>query len=273
MSKFNAYVIRATFALLFFMAVAPAIFALTNITPVAQASKSTAMVPVAHYAIVTKADVTAATAATAQPGDGVIRITTRVCGTAANWQAVAAANNIRADSSPPYLVLLGQVLQVSCSGGPTVQPAPAAPASPQVNTQAGWADPLPDNTPFCNYWQLRTRADGTTYRHAGEDIPAGAGTPIRAAAAGTVSVGWQADGAGNYTMINHGGGVWTVYMHQSSFAVTSGWLAAGQIIGYVGSTGDSEGPHLHFEVQPYGLWNGTTSPAIWMRNHGAPIGC
>jgi murein DD-endopeptidase MepM/ murein hydrolase activator NlpD len=75
-----------------------------------------------------------------------------------------------------------------------------------------------------------------------------------------VSTGWQSGGAGNYVMINHGGGIWTVSMHLSSFAVRSGWVSAGQTVGYVGSTGNSSGAHLHWETHTGGLWHGRVNP-------------
>jgi murein DD-endopeptidase MepM/ murein hydrolase activator NlpD len=90
--------------------------------------------------------------------------------------------------------------------------------------------------------------------HEGIDIAAGAGTPIRAAAAGTVIYAGWLGGYGNLTVIDHGGGVATAYGHQSGLAAGSGaYVAQGQVIGYVGSTGHSTGPHLHFEVRVDGV--------------------
>ena len=86
--------------------------------------------------------------------------------------------------------------------------------------------------------------------HAGQDIGAPTGTPIVAAKAGRVSfAGWRG-GYGNCTIIDHGGGVATLYGHQSRLAAGVGTqVAQGQVIGYVGSTGASTGPHLHWEVR------------------------
>jgi murein DD-endopeptidase MepM/ murein hydrolase activator NlpD len=86
--------------------------------------------------------------------------------------------------------------------------------------------------------------------HAGIDIGVGYGTPIHAAASGTVVLAGWTGGYGNYTCIDHGGGMATCYAHQSSYAVSSGaQVSQGQVIGYVGNTGHSFGAHLHFEVR------------------------
>lgn len=92
--------------------------------------------------------------------------------------------------------------------------------------------------------------------HEGVDIAAAEMTPIRAAAAGVV-VATQSEaesgGYGNFTCIEHGGGLSTCYAHQTSFAVSAGQsVSQGDIIGYVGCTGHCYGPHLHFEVRIYG---------------------
>jgi murein DD-endopeptidase MepM/ murein hydrolase activator NlpD len=88
--------------------------------------------------------------------------------------------------------------------------------------------------------------------HEGVDIAAGYGTPIAAAASGTVIyAGWMG-GYGNLIIIDHGGGIATAYAHQSSFTVGGGPVSQGQTIGYVGCTGHCYGPHLHFEVRVNG---------------------
>jgi murein DD-endopeptidase MepM/ murein hydrolase activator NlpD len=86
--------------------------------------------------------------------------------------------------------------------------------------------------------------------HEGIDIGVGYGTPIHAAASGTVIYcGWES-GYGNLTVIDHGNNLATAYGHQSSIAVTCGeQVSQGQVIGYVGCTGHCFGPHLHFEVR------------------------
>jgi murein DD-endopeptidase MepM/ murein hydrolase activator NlpD len=88
--------------------------------------------------------------------------------------------------------------------------------------------------------------------HEGIDISAACGTPIRAAAGGTVIfAGWMG-GYGNLTIIDHGGGLATAYAHESAIYVGGGSVSQGQSIGAVGTTGSSTGCHLHFEVRVNG---------------------
>ncbi|HET9443126.1 MAG TPA: peptidoglycan DD-metalloendopeptidase family protein [Acidimicrobiales bacterium] len=86
--------------------------------------------------------------------------------------------------------------------------------------------------------------------HAGIDISARTGTPIRAAKAGTVIFAGSQGGYGNVVIIDHGGGFSTLYAHQSRIGSSDGQdVAQGEVIGYIGSTGHSTGPHLHFETR------------------------
>ncbi len=94
---------------------------------------------------------------------------------------------------------------------------------------------------------------GTARLHAGIDLAAPTGTEIGAAAGGTVVTAGVLGGYGNAVVIDHGGGLSTLYAHQSSLAVTVGQVVGpGQVVGRVGSTGNSTGPHLHFEVRVFG---------------------
>jgi murein DD-endopeptidase MepM/ murein hydrolase activator NlpD len=90
--------------------------------------------------------------------------------------------------------------------------------------------------------------------HLAIDIAAGTGAPIYAADSGVVVfAGWDSNGYGNVVMIDHQNGYHTLYAHLSSINVSCGSNAAqGQVIGYAGSTGNSTGPHLHFEVRYLG---------------------
>ncbi len=89
--------------------------------------------------------------------------------------------------------------------------------------------------------------------HYGIDINGYTGDAIVAADSGTVALATYGSGYGNYIMINHGNGNATLYAHMSSMAVSAGQtVTQGQVIGYVGSTGASTGPHLHYEIRVNG---------------------
>lgn len=100
-----------------------------------------------------------------------------------------------------------------------------------------------------NFGMRRHPILGYARLHAGVDFGAGWGSPIRATADGVVSFAGRHGGHGNYVRIDHGGGLGTGYGHMSSIAAWAGTrVRAGQVIGYVGSTGLSTGPHLHYEM-------------------------
>jgi murein DD-endopeptidase MepM/ murein hydrolase activator NlpD len=197
----------------------------------------------------------------------------------ASTLAVAAGQESRADAANRA----DRAERPSASVSPSAStPAPAKAAAPQTakkqeaapapkatTTKAApaWVTPMPGaeiTSCFGQRWGVL---------HAGIDLAADAGTPIHAAAAGTVlAAGWMYAGYGISVMIDHGGGVQTHYAHQSGTVVQPGQkVKAGQIIGYEGSTGDSTGPHLHFEVHQ-GLWN-QLNPAPFMRARGVNLGC
>jgi murein DD-endopeptidase MepM/ murein hydrolase activator NlpD len=120
------------------------------------------------------------------------------------------------------------------------------------------AGPMPSPSAAGFIWPVEgTVTSGFGYRwgrmHEGIDISVPEGTPIRAAADGTVILEqseYESGGYGNYTCVDHGGGLSTCYAHQSSFAVSTGAsVNQGDVIGYSGNTGHSTDPHLHFEVR------------------------
>lgn len=103
---------------------------------------------------------------------------------------------------------------------------------------------------------------GASTNHKGVDLAAASGTPIYATRSGTVTIARASSSAGNYVTINHGDGYSSVYMHMTNYVVSVGQsVSAGQLIGYVGSTGISTGPHLHFGI----TYNGTyVNPALYV---------
>ncbi|GAA2520282.1 M23 family metallopeptidase [Pilimelia columellifera] len=153
-------------------------------------------------------------------------------------------------------------------------PRPVAKAAkPAVRTvrartvNRGYAHPMPGaavTSCFGQRW-------GTL--HAGIDFAKPSGTPIQSVKAGrVVAAGWNYGGYGISVMVKHDDGYLTHYAHMSRKAVQAGQrVAAGQTLGYEGSTGDSTGPHLHFEVHK-GMWN-QVNPTGWLRARGVNISC
>jgi murein DD-endopeptidase MepM/ murein hydrolase activator NlpD len=151
------------------------------------------------------------------------------------------------------------------------QPAPAKPKKKkqqkqQARPRPAWVSPMPGaGTTSCFGWRWGVL-------HAGVDLAARAGTPIKAVGAGTVSAaGWVFSGYGISVVINHGNGFFTHYAHASQAKVSPGQrVSPGQTIALEGSTGDSSGPHLHFEVHR-GMWN-QIEPTTWLRYRGVHVG-
>lgn len=141
-----------------------------------------------------------------------------------------------------------QAAQAAAQAAASSQPAPQPSSGSQTTSQ-------PSSSGFI--WPVQgvlTSGFGMRWgrMHEGIDIAAPIGTPIHAAAAGTIIyAGWMG-GYGNLVIIDHGGGMATAYGHQSAIYVTGGSVSQGQVIGAVGSTGNSTGPHLHFEVRVNG---------------------
>lgn len=112
-----------------------------------------------------------------------------------------------------------------------------------AGTSKNFAWPVAGGRLSCGWWGY--------YGHTGMDIAATTGTPVMAAASGTVSyAGWKNGGYGNLVIINHGGGVTTLYLHNSSVYVKPGQVVTqGQPIAAVGQSGRAYGAHCHFEIR------------------------
>ena len=114
--------------------------------------------------------------------------------------------------------------------------------------RGGMVAPVPGRV-SSNFGMRRHPILGYRRMHAGMDFKAGHGTPIHAVSDGVVASSGRAGGCGNAVKLNHGNGLQTRYCHMSRMAVRAGQgVRAGQVIGYVGSTGLSTGAHLHYEV-------------------------
>jgi len=142
---------------------------------------------------------------------------------------------------------LNEVAGIEASNGAVTAQIQAAGSSSYDSTPSASGLIWPVNGPVVSPFGMRWGR-----LHAGIDIAVPYGTPIHAAASGTVIfAGWMG-GYGNFVIIDHGGGLSTGYAHQSSIAVGGGSVSQGQVIGYVGCTGHCFGPHLHFEVRVNG---------------------
>jgi murein DD-endopeptidase MepM/ murein hydrolase activator NlpD len=121
-----------------------------------------------------------------------------------------------------------------------------ASATPSLLPIAGWL-----SSPF---GYRRNPYDGSFRLHAGVDLAADPGTPVRAPAPGMVIFSGNREGYGKVIVINHGYGISTLFAHLSKFFVNSGdHVKRGEIISEVGSTGHSTGPHLHYEIRKNGI--------------------
>ena len=138
---------------------------------------------------------------------------------------------------------------------PTTRPGNDTTPSPEAPSSSGWVCPVPYYTLTSPFGMRIHPISGKWKMHNGVDMACAQGTPIYAAKSGKVTTAsYQAGGAGYYVSINHGDGFSSIYMHMTHFIVSPGqYVTAGQVIGYVGSTGGSTGPHLHFGIS----YNGT----------------
>lgn len=143
----------------------------------------------------------------------------------------------------------------------------AAPAKPAAAPKPKYAYPMAGAMVTSCYGQR------WGVLHAGIDFATTENTPIHAVAGGTIfSAGWAYSGYGNSVVVDLGNGQFTHYAHMNKNVVRIGQhVSAGDVLGYEGSTGDSTGPHLHFEVHN-GMWN-QINPAGWLAARGIKTGC
>ncbi|WP_374225303.1 M23 family metallopeptidase [Micromonospora sp. C95] len=168
------------------------------------------------------------------------------------------------------------------SASPTAKPSPKPSPKPKASRTATTKAKPKKSTQPKSSWVLPMAGGAITScygprwgtLHAGIDFAMPAGTPVRAAFGGTVTkAGDVGDGYGISVVIDHGNGYLTHYAHLSTARVSVGAkVSTGQTIGLEGSTGDSTGPHLHFEVHQGQLWN-QIDPAPFLRARGLDVAC
>lgn len=176
----------------------------------------------------------------------------------------------------PARIWPGDIATATCarSTAPVTTPTTVTP-------RGGWVRPVTGYTygrGGCfgdpREWKWVNGKKVVTRWHQGADLSLGSGRPIVAAHAGTVvRAGWWSGGYGISVLISHGNGVYTHYAHMSADVVRVGQrVGTGQLIGRVGSTGHSSGPHLHYEVWS-GWWH-QINPRVFMARQGVTgIGC
>ncbi|MGX1886705.1 M23 family metallopeptidase [Streptomyces sp. NPDC055287] len=197
----------------------------------------------------------------------------------------------------PSLILPGTKLTLGAKAAAPAESAPAKPAQPAAEAPAPAAPkPAPKveaktetqkpaaapqatgsgfTAPVSAGVTTSYRAAGGSWSsgyHTGVDFSASSGTPVKAVGAGTVvSAGWS--GAyGNEVVIKHDDGRYSQYAHLSSLAVSSGQsVSGGTQIGLSGSTGNSTGPHLHFEIRTGPSYGSDVDPLAYLRGHGVTI--
>ncbi|WP_052852435.1 LysM peptidoglycan-binding domain-containing M23 family metallopeptidase [Streptomyces avicenniae] len=211
----------------------------------------------------------AASAATAdtyevQPGDTLSRIAAEhdIDG---GWQALYAANE-DAVGTDPGLIHPGDTLKLD---GITVTaqaaPAPAEEAAAQPATGSYVA-------PVAGVHGSGYGAAGSLWasgHHTGADFPVGSGTPVAAITDGQVVTAGSGGSYGNQVVIQHADGHYSQYAHLSSLSVSVGQtVSTGQQIGLSGSTGNSTGPHLHFEVRTGPDYGSDIDPIAYLAQHG-----
>ena len=154
----------------------------------------------------------------------------------------------------------------------TVPPATTAPSNSNGGGSSGGSSGGGSNATWlrpCSYVYMsspfglrQSPTTGASTYHQGVDLAAPAGTPIYATRAGIVTIATYSNSAGYYVSINHGDGFSSIYMHMTNYVVSAGRaVSAGQLIGYVGSTGISTGNHLHFGIAYNGAY---VNPCIYV---------
>ncbi|WP_327265397.1 LysM peptidoglycan-binding domain-containing M23 family metallopeptidase [Streptomyces sp. NBC_01232] len=260
--------------------------------------------PAALQAAPVAATAAAPTVYTVVPGDYLSKIAVERH-LSGGWEQLYADNR-EAVGSNPSLIHPGLKLTLGGPGGakpaeaapeaeakPAAEPAPesAAKSAPSVRKQAGKAAPAQQEAaaeapaapqsaagfvaPVGGGISTQYKVAGAMWSsgyHTGVDFIASMGTSVRAVGAGTVvSAGWSGS-YGNEVVIQHADGKYSQYAHLSQLSVSSGRsVTAGQSIGLSGSTGNSTGPHLHFEIRTTPSYGSDLDPIAYLRSKGASL--
>ena len=167
----------------------------------------------------------------------------------AQQEAAAAAAKKAAAEAAAARAAAAAAASASSSSSSSGSSSSAAAAPAAMSSSGGWRWPLSGYTHVASPFGYRICPFHGRELHRGCDITAPGGTPIMAARSGVVLVSTYGSSYGNYVTIAHSDGTRSLYAHMSSRAISAGsTVSAGQVIGYVGSTGSATGNHLHFEI-------------------------
>jgi murein DD-endopeptidase MepM/ murein hydrolase activator NlpD len=197
-----------------------------------------------------------------RPGDTLSKIA-RGLQAEGGWRGLWQRNRT-VIGNDPNLIFPGQKLRLT--GKAPAQNASAKAETASQSRSTSWALPLESYNLTGRFGQ--SGSNWSSFHH-GLDFAAPSGTPIRAVGAGEIiGAGW--DGAyGNRINVRHADGTVTLYAHMSRFARTSGSVQPGTVIGYVGATGNTTGPHMHLEVRPDGGGlDDAIDPFDWLSDKG-----
>ncbi|MEU3608764.1 M23 family metallopeptidase [Streptomyces sp. NPDC035033] len=181
---------------------------------------------------------------------------------------VAAAVEAQAETQAKVAAQVKAVAQAKAA-------AKKAAAKPVAAKKAkGWVKPVTSYTLTASYNQGGAM---WAHKHSGQDFAVPVGTPVKAAGAGTVvkagpNGGGDGPAYGNAIVVKHANGTYSQYAHLSKIKVHVGQkVAAGQRIALSGNTGNSSGPHLHFEIRTTPNYGSAVNPAAFLRTHGVTI--
>ena len=164
-------------------------------------------------------------------------------------QAAAAAKKAAADAAAARSAAQAANNAAASATKSNTSSSTAPVDTSNISSSGGWHWPLSGYTHIASPYGYRICPFHGRELHRGADITAPGGTPIMAARSGVVLVSTYGSSYGNYVTIAHSDGTRSLYAHMSSRAISPGsTVSAGQVIGYVGSTGSSTGNHLHFEI-------------------------
>ncbi|MFE1902838.1 M23 family metallopeptidase [Streptomyces gardneri] len=150
----------------------------------------------------------------------------------------------------------------------------ATPVKAAKKATPAWVKPVASYTLSASYNQGGAM---WAHKHSGQDFAVPTGTPVKAAGAGTVvkagpNGGGDGPAYGNAIVVKHANGTYSQYAHLSKIKVNVGQkVAAGQQIALSGNTGNSSGPHLHFEIRTTPNYGSSVNPAAFLRSHGVSI--